>query len=156
MRKMLLTTAILGLVACDYSTQPGDYPPNTVAVTGVGVAPQTIVFTAIGETRQMTATIAPLNATDKALQWESGERPDRDRGRKRAGDGAGTRCRCLRDCHSPTTATSRRRSTSASSPDYGFRSVAGGSPKCTTLGASDFATAMSRKPSRSRSAIANP
>ena len=70
MRKMLMTAAILGLVACDYSTQPGDYP-NTVAVTGVGVAPQTIVFTTIGETRQVTATIAPLNATDKALQWET-------------------------------------------------------------------------------------
>ena len=71
LQKFLVATAVIGLVACDYSTQPGDYPPNTVAVTGVGVAPQTIVFEAIGETRQVTATIAPLNATDKAIEWET-------------------------------------------------------------------------------------
>ena len=71
MRKMLLTAAILGLVACDYSTQPNGYPANPIAVTGVIATPQVIVFTAIGETRQITATVTPLNATDRALQWES-------------------------------------------------------------------------------------
>ena len=60
LQKLMVATVVLGLVACDYSTQPGDYPSNTVAVTGVGVAPQTIVFEAIGETRQITATIAPV------------------------------------------------------------------------------------------------
>ena len=67
----MVATAVLGLVACDYSTQPGEYPTNTVAVQGVVVAPQSIVFVTIGETRQVTATIAPTNATDKAIVWES-------------------------------------------------------------------------------------
>lgn len=70
-RNVLKVLVALGALACDYSTQPGDYPPNPVAVQGVGVTPQTIVFVAIGETRQVTATIAPLNATDKVVAWES-------------------------------------------------------------------------------------
>ena len=40
-------------------------------VLGVKVTPQSFVFQAIGETKQMVATIAPANATDQAMTWES-------------------------------------------------------------------------------------
>jgi uncharacterized protein YjdB len=40
-------------------------------VEGVKVTPQVIVFPAIGETTQLSATVSPANATDKAIAWES-------------------------------------------------------------------------------------
>lgn len=46
--------------------------PSTVAVTGVSVAPTTLSI-AVGETSSLTATIAPANATDKAVTWTSSD-----------------------------------------------------------------------------------
>lgn len=47
-----------------------DNQPN-VPVDGVKVTPQSIQFSAIGETQVLTATVSPLDATDQALRWES-------------------------------------------------------------------------------------
>ena len=33
--------------------------------------PQVIQFSKVGETRQLVATVAPTNATDQAVTWES-------------------------------------------------------------------------------------
>lgn len=59
--------------ACSYSTQPSSVYPSSVAVEGVKVTPQTIQFGAIGETRRVTATVAPANATDRVVTWESSD-----------------------------------------------------------------------------------
>jgi alpha-amylase len=48
-----------------------DPPADTVRVLGVKVTPQSVVLQTIGETRQLIATIAPANATDQAIAWES-------------------------------------------------------------------------------------
>jgi len=76
MRQAVLKVSItlLGTVlgACGYSTQP-DYPPTSVAVEGVRLTPQSVVLVAIGETRQLVATVAPANATDQAITWESSD-----------------------------------------------------------------------------------
>ena len=48
-----------------------DPTATVVPVEGVKVTPQSIVMTAIGETRQLTATVGPVTATDKAVTWES-------------------------------------------------------------------------------------
>jgi uncharacterized protein YjdB len=57
-------------LACGYSTQPYG-SPDKVPVRSVKVAPQVIQFFAIGETRNLSATISPANATDRAISWES-------------------------------------------------------------------------------------
>ena len=57
-------------LGCSYPNQPYASTDN-VAVRGVKVAPQTIAFLAIGETKQLSATIAPANATDQIISWES-------------------------------------------------------------------------------------
>jgi uncharacterized protein YjdB len=64
---------LLGQHACSNPTQPGnpDPPTTIVPVEGVKVTPQVIVFPAIGETTQLSATVSPANATDKAIAWES-------------------------------------------------------------------------------------
>lgn len=76
MRQAVLKVSIVLLAAvvnaCGYSTQP-DYPPATVAVEGVRLTPQSVVLVAIGETRQLVATVAPANATDRAITWESSD-----------------------------------------------------------------------------------
>ena len=62
--------------ACSNSDQPVNppsAPPSTVAVQGVRVTPQLIQLNAIGETRQISATISPLNATDHTIVWESSD-----------------------------------------------------------------------------------
>lgn len=67
------TTLLLILLAgaCSYSNQP-DYPDgSTVPVEAVRVTPQVINLVAIGETRQLTVTVSPANASDKAVVWES-------------------------------------------------------------------------------------
>jgi uncharacterized protein YjdB len=46
-------------------------PADTVPVSSVKVTPQTIVLVAIGQTKDVTATIAPANATDQIITWES-------------------------------------------------------------------------------------
>ncbi len=40
-------------------------------VTGVTLSESTIVFTSLGSTMQLTATIIPDNASDKNVNWES-------------------------------------------------------------------------------------
>ena len=57
-------------LGCSYPNQPYSSTDN-VAVLGVKVAPQTIAFLAIGETKNLTATIAPANATDQIISWQS-------------------------------------------------------------------------------------
>jgi uncharacterized protein YjdB len=42
-----------------------------VAVQGVKVTPQVIVFDAIGQTKLVVATVVPSNATDQVVTWES-------------------------------------------------------------------------------------
>ena len=67
-----VTIALLALSvsACTYPGQPGD-GPAAVPVQGIRMTPQVIQFTAVGETRQLTATIFPANANDRAITWES-------------------------------------------------------------------------------------
>ena len=48
-------------------------PSAPVAVQGVKVTPQVVQLLAIGETRQVVATISPSNATDQAVRWESSD-----------------------------------------------------------------------------------
>ena len=61
---------VLSASACSNSASPGD-SGNIVPVEGVKVTPQVIQFPAIGETRQLVATISPANATDRAVVWAS-------------------------------------------------------------------------------------
>jgi alpha-amylase len=67
--------ALLVLTAngCSNPGQPSDPDPpaNTVSVLAVKVTPQTVQFGALGETKQLLATISPANATDQAIVWES-------------------------------------------------------------------------------------
>lgn len=69
----LIGVALCGGQGCSYSSEPGDYntPPPAVPVLGVRVLPQSIQFTAIGETQILTASVFPANATDQAIRWES-------------------------------------------------------------------------------------
>ena len=46
-------------------------PPVAVAVQGVRVKPQTLVFFGTGETKSLSATIDPANASDQSVIWES-------------------------------------------------------------------------------------
>ena len=92
--KLLIAGVIMALAmgvnGCSYPAEPGatetpgttetpadpalpGQPPATVPVQGVRVTPQVMQFFAIGESRQVSATIAPLDATDKALTWESSD-----------------------------------------------------------------------------------
>jgi len=50
-------------------TQPDAVP--VVPVQSIKVTPQSVQLTAIGETKQLLASIAPANATDRAVTWES-------------------------------------------------------------------------------------
>jgi uncharacterized protein YjdB len=42
-----------------------------VPVDGVKVTPQTLHLEAIGDTGRLVATVSPLDATDRAVTWES-------------------------------------------------------------------------------------
>jgi uncharacterized protein YjdB len=68
-----LVLLLLGGSACGNPGEPGnpDPPTNVVPVQGVRVTPQVIQFSAIGETRQLTAVVFPTNATDQGIAWES-------------------------------------------------------------------------------------
>ena len=48
-----------------------DPSATVVPVEAVKVTPQSVVMIVIGETRQLTATVGPDNATDKVVDWES-------------------------------------------------------------------------------------
>ena len=68
-RSTLICGAALAL-ACSNPYQ-AYAPTDNVAVSGVKVTPQTIVLVAIGQTQDVKATIAPANATDQIIAWES-------------------------------------------------------------------------------------
>ena len=77
MRSPLLRAAFallaLNAQACNNPGQPSEPgpPPAVVPVQGVRVTPQVVQFTRIGETRQLVATVSPVDATDQAVTWES-------------------------------------------------------------------------------------
>lgn len=54
-----------------YQPEPPEPPASVIHVQGVTVTPQVIQFLAIGETKQLAVRVAPLNATDQAISWES-------------------------------------------------------------------------------------
>lgn len=64
---------LLAAAACGDSGPLADPSGTKVPVQGVKVTPQVVQFLAIGETRQIVATIAPANATDQAITWESSD-----------------------------------------------------------------------------------
>ena len=59
----LLAGALLLLPACDKT-------PQTVAVTSVSVSPTSITLTE-GESKALSATVSPADATDKSVTWSS-------------------------------------------------------------------------------------
>jgi uncharacterized protein YjdB len=61
-----LAVLLLSTLAC---SDPGQ--PALVPVEGVKVAPQSIQFTAVGQTQRLVATLAPADASDQAVSWES-------------------------------------------------------------------------------------
>ena len=63
----LLALSIGLFAACDTEEEQ-----QTVAVTSVTVSPATLSLTA-GESETLTATVAPENATDKAVTWTSSD-----------------------------------------------------------------------------------
>ena len=72
-RASRVAVVLLGLaaLACSDAAAPVTPPAPSVAVTGIKVTPQVVQFFAIGETKQLVATIVPSNATDRKLLWES-------------------------------------------------------------------------------------
>lgn len=62
---------VLGAPACSGPGEPSEPPPAIVPVQGVRVTPQAVQFSRIGETRQLVATVSPVDATDQAVTWES-------------------------------------------------------------------------------------
>lgn len=68
---LLLTATACGSAGLLDGSNPPVYPGNNVPVEGVRVTPQVVQFLAIGETRQLVATITPANATDQAIVWQS-------------------------------------------------------------------------------------
>lgn len=72
---MLVGSAALVGHGCTYPSQPYDAGPGAdpVSVDAVKVTPQSIVMIAIGETRQLSATVTPNDATDQAVAWESSD-----------------------------------------------------------------------------------
>lgn len=80
MTRRLLVATVLGTlasaqVACNSPYEPGGQGPSTeiVPVEGVKVTPQSVLLTALGETRQLSATVAPENATDTRVTWVSSD-----------------------------------------------------------------------------------
>ena len=61
----------LGAPACNSPGDPSEPPAPIVPAEGVRVTPQVVQFSRIGETRQLVATVSPVDATDQAVTWES-------------------------------------------------------------------------------------
>lgn len=66
---------VVNLVTWDFSTAPGrsianPNPPNPIAVTGVSVSPTNISLQT-GQSQDLTETITPANASNKAVSWSS-------------------------------------------------------------------------------------
>ena len=74
-RPAALVLLLLSAQACGSPGEPSqpDPPANTVSVQAVRVTPQVIQFLGVGETRQLSATVFPVNATDRAVTWESSD-----------------------------------------------------------------------------------
>ena len=74
-RTATLVLLVLSAPACGISVGPGepDPPATVVSVQAVRVTPQAVQFRAIGETRQLLATVFPANATDQAITWDSSD-----------------------------------------------------------------------------------
>ena len=72
---VLVGVLSVSLVACGSPYEPGGQGPSTdvVPVVGVRVTPQTVLLTALGETRQLSATIDPADATDQRVAWVSSD-----------------------------------------------------------------------------------
>lgn len=68
-----LAVLTLSAHACSKPGQPSEPgpPAEIVSVQAVRVTPQAVQFLAIGETRQLLATVVPADATDQAITWES-------------------------------------------------------------------------------------
>ena len=64
---VLLAGLLATVVACNSPSRPADAIP----VLGVKVTPQSINLLAVGDTVTIAATVSPLNATDRAIAWES-------------------------------------------------------------------------------------
>ena len=64
----MIVALALGVSGCSGCTTQA-YAP--VAATGVKVTPQSVQIAAIGGTTQLTAAVAPLEASDRAVTWES-------------------------------------------------------------------------------------
>lgn len=71
MRTTAFRTAVVLLVLAASACSSSGESTDPIAVQGVRVTPQSVVLSAIGETRQLTATISPVNASDQAITWES-------------------------------------------------------------------------------------
>ena len=72
MRQPALAIVITVLLsACGGSDPNQPDPVPVVPVQGIKVTPQSVQLTAIGETKQLVASISPTNATDRAVTWES-------------------------------------------------------------------------------------
>lgn len=71
----LLGALALVQAACGSPYEPGGQGPSTdvVPVLGVRVTPQSVLLTALGETRQLSATIDPDSATDQRVDWVSSD-----------------------------------------------------------------------------------
>ena len=63
-------SCVLGLVACKDNNV--DVPPETVPVTGVTISAPTLTLEE-GESKQLTATVSPDNATNKNVSWSSSD-----------------------------------------------------------------------------------
>jgi uncharacterized protein YjdB len=62
---MLATAALIVFGGCKDDEEP------VVAVTGVTISPSTVQTLDVGSTVALTATVAPDNATNKAVKWSS-------------------------------------------------------------------------------------
>jgi uncharacterized protein YjdB len=71
-RQPVLAVALLPLLsACGGGSPTQPAAPAVVPVQGIKVTPQSVQLTAIGETKQLIASIAPTDATDRGITWES-------------------------------------------------------------------------------------
>jgi alpha-amylase len=74
--RTIFVAALIGAIA-SIATACGSYsinlPSYSIAVQGVRVTPQTVQLAAVGETKQLSATVAPLDASDRSVTWESSD-----------------------------------------------------------------------------------
>src|SRR5256885_2316768 len=70
---LLLLIFGVTLAACSNPLYSDKAATDRVAVRSVKVSPQTIELFAIGETKDLTASVSPADATDQAVSWESSD-----------------------------------------------------------------------------------